>query len=178
MIIPVHTLDEKNSCVAETGKFTLDLLTFCKKIEPFVNYYRRQIKSFSITAHNILKIKLTEFYHQINYKTKAWHYYHTGYKLHRVSLWGNFKFLHNQRNNALHKAVKSMDSKKSTIQCNKLKQLENSVVMYGMYNAETLEQLTNTVHCIHNTASSNERLFAGQQSSLSLWSLYANAQGI
>ena len=50
--------------------------------------------------------------------------------------------------------------------------------MYGIYNVGTLEQLINTVHCIHNTSSSNERLFAGQQSSLTLRSLYANAQGI
>ena len=70
-----------------------------------------------------------------------------------------------------------MDSK-STIQSNKPMQLENSMVMYGIYNTETLEQLINTVHCIHYTTSSNERLFAGQQSSLSLQSLYANAQGI
>ena len=67
-----------------------------------------------------------------------------------------------------------MDSK-STIQHNKLMQLENSMVMYGIYNAETLEQLINTVHQIHNTISSSERLFAGEQSSLSLQSLYANA---
>ena len=52
------------------------------------------------------------------------------------------------------------------------------MLMYGMYNAETLEQLINTIHCIHNTTSSNEKLFAGQQSSLTLKSLYANAQGI
>ena len=57
-------------------------------------------------------------------------------------------------------------------------QLENSLVMYGIYNTETLEQLINTVHHIHNTTSSNERLFAGQVSSLSLQSLYANTQGI
>ena len=70
-----------------------------------------------------------------------------------------------------------MDSKTS-IQCNKLIQLENSMVMYGIYNAETLEQLINTVHHIHNTTSSNEKLFAGQKGSLTLGSLYANAQGI
>ena len=44
-------------------------------------------------------------------------------------------------------------------------QLENSMVMYDIYNVETLEQLINTVHCIHNTTFSNERLFAGQESS-------------
>ena len=52
------------------------------------------------------------------------------------------------------------------------------MVMYGIYNAETLELLINTVHCIHNTTSANEKLFAGQESSLTLRSLYGNAQGI
>ena len=63
-----------------------------------------------------------------------------------------------------------MDSK-ATIQHNKLMELENSMLMYGVYNAETLEKLINTVHNIHNTTSSHERLFAGQQSSLTLKSL-------
>ena len=36
--------------------------------------------------------------------------------------------------------------------------------MYGIYNAETLEQLIKTVHHIHYTTSSNEKLFAGQVS--------------
>ena len=58
-----------------------------------------------------------------------------------------------------------MDSK-STIQHNKLMQLENSIMMYGIYNTEIMEKLINTVHNIHNTTSSHERLFAGQQSSL------------
>ena len=70
-----------------------------------------------------------------------------------------------------------MDSK-TTIQHNKLIQLENSMLMYGIYIAETLENLINTVHHIHNTTSSHERLFAGQQSSLTLKSLYANALGL
>ena len=50
--------------------------------------------------------------------------------------------------------------------------------MYGIYNAETLEKLINTVHNIHNAASSHEILFAGQQSSLTLRSLYANLLGL
>ena len=50
--------------------------------------------------------------------------------------------------------------------------------MYGIYNAEMLEKLINTVHHIHNTTSLHERLFAGQQRSLTLRSLYANALGL
>ena len=57
-------------------------------------------------------------------------------------------------------AVRAMDNK-STIQCNKLMQLENSMLMYGIYNAETFKKLINTVHNIHNTTSSHEKLFAG-----------------
>ena len=50
--------------------------------------------------------------------------------------------------------------------------------MYCIYNAEPLEKLINTVHQIHNTTSSHERLFAGQQSSLMLRLLYANTLGL
>ena len=33
----------------------LDLITICKRIEPFVIYYKRIIKSYKKTAHNNLK---------------------------------------------------------------------------------------------------------------------------
>ena len=46
-------------------------------------------------------------------------------------------FLHNERHKALHNAVKTMDE---------LMHLESSMVMYGIYNAGTLENLINTVH--------------------------------
>ena len=52
------------------------------------------------------------------------------------------------------------------------------MLMYGIYNAEALEKLIDTVHQIHNTTSSHERLFAGQQTSLTLRSLYTNALGL
>ena len=80
-------------------------------------------------------------------------------------------FLHNRRHKALHKAVKTLDSK-TTTQCNKLMYLEDSMVIYGIYNAETLERLMNTVHCIHSYTSSNEKLFAGQQGTA--LGMYAN----
>ena len=38
-------LDNKNVQDTETRKYMLDLKAFCKKIEPFVNYYKRLIKS-------------------------------------------------------------------------------------------------------------------------------------
>ena len=52
------------------------------------------------------------------------------------------------------------------------------MLMYGIDNAETLEKLIDIVHNIHNTSSLHERLLAGQQSSLTLTSLYAYSLGL
>ena len=40
--------------------------------------------------------------------------------------------------------------------------LDDTMLMYGIYNAETLEKLINTVQEIHNVSSSHEKLFAGE----------------
>ena len=73
---------------------------------------------------------------------------------------GISSFLHQKQNKALHKAGRAMDNK-VTIQYKKLMQLENSILMYGVYNAEPLEKLINTFHNIHSTTFSHERLFVG-----------------
>ena len=59
-------------------------------------------------------------------------------------------FLHNSRHKALHKAVKAID-KQAIAQHNKLMHLEDSMVMYYVHNAETLENLIHTVHHMHNS---------------------------
>ena len=40
--------------------------------------------------------------------------------------------------------------------------LEDSMVMYGINNAETLEKLINTNHQMYNTNTLNEILFTGE----------------
>ena len=40
--------------------------------------------------------------------------------------------------------------------------LDNTMLMYGTYNAKTLEKLINTVHEIHNVTFSHEKLFSGE----------------
>ena len=68
--------------------------------------------------------------------------------------------------------------RKVDIKHNKLIQLENSMLMYGVYNVETLEKLTTTVHNIHNTTSSHERLFVGQHNPSIIRTLYAHSLGL
>ena len=64
---------------------------------------------------------------------------------------------------------------KAGIHCKKLMHLEDSVVMYGVYNAETLETLINTVHQMHNSTTPNERVFMGELNKAFMW--YVNKQG-
>ena len=49
---------------------------------------------------------------------------------------------------------------------NKLMHLENTLIMYGIYNAETLEKLIKTVHLLYDHQSMYESLFAGQASAV------------
>ena len=63
-------LDDRNIHNTDTKKYLLDLLAFCKKIEPYVSYYKRQIKSYNNTAHNILKNEIDLILLQIPSKQK------------------------------------------------------------------------------------------------------------
>ena len=53
---------------------------------------------------------------------------------------------------------------KTDIQRNKLMHLENTLVMYGVYNVETLEILVITVHILHSRQTMYGSLFAGKTS--------------
>ena len=64
-------LDYRNIHDADTKKYLLDLLAFCKKIEPYVYYYKIQIKSYNNMAHNILKNEIDLIFPQIPRKQKC-----------------------------------------------------------------------------------------------------------
>ena len=64
------------------------------------------------------------------------------------------------------------------IQHNKLLKLDNTMLMYGIYNAETLEKLINTVHEIHKVTSSHERLFTGEHNTAVFRLLHTNTLGV
>ena len=110
----------------------LDLITLCKKIEPFVVYYKCLIKSYNHTAHTILQNETNFMLPQVPRKQKHGIITTLVSSLIRLAYEGISSFLHHKRNKSLHKAVRSMDSK-TTTQHNKLMQLENSMLMYGIY---------------------------------------------
>ena len=87
---------------------------------------------------------------------------------------GISSFLHHKRHKALHKAVKVME-KKTGLQHNKM-HLEDTMIMYGVYNSDTLTDLIDTVHKMQNTTTWKERTFAGKLNQM--YQLYLNEGGV
>ena len=69
-------------------------------------------------------------------------------------------------------------SNQTNIECNKLMKLDNTMLMYGIYNVDMLEKLINTVHEIYNVTSSHEKIFAGEHNPSLFRMLYTDALGI
>ena len=113
----------KNSHDAETKKYIPDHLAFCKRIEPYVAYNKRQIRSYNDTAHNIQKNKIDLILPQLLTKQQCGIITTLVSSFIGLAYEGISRFLHNKRHKALHKAVKAIDSK-SAIQHKKLMQLE------------------------------------------------------
>ena len=113
-------------------------------------FYKLQIKAHNATAHHILKnevdLILPTFYEDGKIRG-IFSAIITGFI--GLAFEGVSSFLHHKRHNTLHKAVKatsiSMDAQR-----NKLMHLENTLVMYRIYNAKTLENLVETVHALHS----------------------------
>ena len=63
-------LSEKNNNDMETKKYILDIQTFCKMIEPYMNVYKKQMKSFNDVAHKILENEINLMLPQIASKSK------------------------------------------------------------------------------------------------------------
>ena len=124
-------LAEKNGCTGEDKKYILDLLAYCKNIKPYVDYYKQQIKSYNDTVHHILKNEIDLILTQLptNQRQGIITALVSGFR--GLAYKDISSFLHNRRHKALHKVVTALDSM-TTIQCNNLIHLEDSMVMYGI----------------------------------------------
>ena len=112
-------LDNKKVHDTDSKKYMLDLMTFCKKIKPFVFYYKTLIKAYNNMADNILENEIALTLPQIPRKQKCGNITMLVSSFIRPGYEGISSFLHHKQNKALHKAIRAMDSK-TTIQHNKL----------------------------------------------------------
>ena len=74
---------------------------------------------------------------------------------------GISSFSHHKRHKAPNKAIKQINERQN-IEHNRIYHLEDTMIMYGNYSSETLTNLIDTVHRMHNLTSLKERLFVGR----------------
>ena len=160
----------------DSSKYLKELKTYCNKLKPFVTYYFKLIKSYNNTVYDIIENKIKPLLPKRPRQkcglvtTLVSGFIDLAYE-------GISSFLQRKWDNDLKRAVLAMYNE-INVQCNKLLKLDNTMLMYGIYNAETLEKLINTVHNIHNVTSSHERLFAGEHNPAIFRLLYTNNLGI
>ena len=70
-------------------------------------------------------------------------------------------FLHHKRHKALQKAVNILNSRTS-IDHNRVYHLEDTMIMYGKYNSDTLMELVNMVHQMQNVTTWKEKVFVSK----------------
>ena len=112
-----------------------EIKQYCVKIAPHIDYYRKQIEYYNQTTSDILTneiaLILPTFTNRDRQKRGIITSLITGFI--GLAYEGISSFLHRRRQKALQKAVHVMENKVD-IQCNKIFHLEDSVVMYGVYN--------------------------------------------
>ena len=122
----------------DSRKYGTDLKSYCNKIKPFVSYYNKLMKSYNNTVDNILENEIKPLLPQISRQkcgiitTLVSGFIGLAYE--EIS-----SFLQQKCEIALQKAVIAM-SNQANIQHNKLMRLDNTMLMYGIYNTETLEK--------------------------------------
>ena len=158
------------------SKYLVELKTYCNKIKPFVSHYSTLIKSYNATIYNILTNEVRSLLlHVSKQKCRLVSILVSGFI--GLAYEGISSFLQRKWEDALQKALIAMNNEVN-FQHNKLLKLDNTMLMYRICNAETLEKLINTVQEIHNVTSSHERLFVGEHNPALFRLLYRNALGI
>ena len=74
---------------------------------------------------------------------------------------GISSFQYHKRHKALNKAIRQINERQN-IEHNRIYHMEDTMIMYGKYNSDTLTNLINMVHRMHNLTSLKEKLFVGK----------------
>ena len=144
------------------------LLKYCMKITPYAWLYQRQIQYYNQTAYDTLTDDIGKILPE--FPTDNRHKWGVilasilgsiASKVIGLAYEGISSFLHHKRHKALHKAVAVMN-KKTDIQHNRIHHLEDTMIMYGVYNSDTLTDLIDTIHRMQNFTTWNEKTFAGK----------------
>ena len=136
-------MNKKYAPNMDSTKYLAELKTYCNKIKPFVSHYSKLIKSYNATIYNILENEIRLL---LPHLSKQKHGIVSTLVLGFIGLAyeGISSFLQRIHEEALQKAMIAMNNE-ADFQHNKLLKLDNTMLMYGIYNADILEKLIYTV---------------------------------
>ena len=146
--------------------YLLRYIRHCRRIAPYVKFYKQQIYYYNQTAYNILQNKIgliLPSFNNINRKKRILTTIFgtiaskvIGLAFERIS-----NFLHHKRHKALQKVVNSINSK-AEIDHNRVYHLEDTMIMYDKYNSDTLMDLIKTTHQMQNVTIWNGKIYVSE----------------
>ena len=144
--------------------YLLRYIRHCRRITPYVKFYKQQIDYYNQTAYNILQNEIGLVLPSFNNREKRFLTTILGTiasKVIGIAFEGISSFLHHKRHKALQKAVNVINSR-SEIDHNRVHHLEDTMIMYGKYNSDTLMELVKTVHQMQNINTWKEKIFLSE----------------
>ena len=144
--------------------YLLRYIRHCRRITPYVKFYKQQIDYHNQTAYNILQNEIGLILPSFNNRKKRFLTTILGTiasKVIGLGFEGISSFLHHKRHKALQKAVNIINSR-SEIDHNRVYHLEDTMIMYGKYNSDTLMELVKTMHQMQNVTTWKEKIFVSK----------------
>ena len=144
--------------------YLLRYITHCRRIAPYVKFYKQQIDYYNQTAYNILQNEIGLILPSFKSNNNGKERFITtilgtiASKVIGLAFEAISSFLHHKRHKALHKAVKQINERKD-LEHNRIYHLEDTMIMYGKYNSDTLMDLIEMVHKMHNVTTWTEKIF-------------------
>ena len=142
----------------------LRYIKHCRRIAPYAKFYKQQIDYYNWTAYNLLQNEIGLILPNFSNRKKRFLTTILGTiasKVIGLVFEGISSFLHHKRHKALQKAVNALNSR-TNINHNRVYHLEDTMIMYGKYNSDTLMELVNTVHQMQNVTTWKEKIFVSE----------------
>ena len=141
-------------------------LKHCQRIVPYFRLYQKQVQYYNETAYNILQNEIDLILPTLNKPNRKKRFLSAVFgtvasKFIGLAFEGISSFLHHKRHRVLNKAIKQINERQN-IENNRIYHLEDTMIMYGKYNSDTLTNLIDMVHRMHNLTLLKERLFVGR----------------
>ena len=144
--------------------YLLRYIRYCRRISPYVKFYKQQIDYYNWTAYNLLQNEIGLILPYFNSRKRRFLTTILGTiasKVIELVFEGISSFLHHKRHKALQNTVNIINSK-SEIDHNRVYHLEDTMIMYGKYNSETWMELVKTAHQMQNVTTWKEKVFVSE----------------